>query len=107
MTYVLEVVRFNEEGWLVRGTKHEHIGYMNIYFETKQDAYDYYNKHNKHMRHINLYGTYCSDWDPKTKLLYIVRKNYSIYATIPPFNPNDATKIVRKDNSCTSYAYEG
>ena len=28
------------------------------------------------MRQLNAYNTYKSDWDPDTKLFYIVRKDY-------------------------------
>jgi hypothetical protein len=88
--YVLEVIRFNtdedgENGYVNKGTKLEHIGYMNIKFKTKKDACSYYDKCNPHMRKLNTYGNYKSDWDPNTKLLYIVRKYYGIYASIPPF----------------------
>ena len=88
--YVLEVVRFitekeGENGWLNKGTRFEHIGYMNVKFKTKNDACLYYTKCNPHMRTLNANGDYKSDWDPDTKLLYIVRKYYGIYASIPPF----------------------
>ena len=45
----------------------------------------YYNKYNHHMRKLNFYGIYESDWDPKNKLLYIVREDYDINGTIAPF----------------------
>ena len=45
------------------------------------------------MRSLNAHKTYCSDWDPKTKLLYIVRDDYDINSTIDCFaiqdNPKD------------------
>jgi hypothetical protein len=82
MPYVLEVVRFikNENG-----TKLEHIGYMDVKFKTKKDACSYYDKYNPHMRTLNAHGNYKSDWDANTKLLYIVRSYYGIYASMPPF----------------------
>lgn len=37
------------------------------------------------MRELNAHCDYKSDWEPNTKLLYIVRKYYGIYMSIPPF----------------------
>ena len=92
--YVLEVVRFitekdGENGWLNKGGKEEHIGYMKAKFRTKKDACSYYDRHNSHMRKLNAHNTYCSDWDPNTKLLYIVREDHSIIDSIPPFSIED------------------
>lgn len=89
--YVLEVLKFiderdGEEGWLRLGTKLKHIGYMRGRFRTKKDAVSYYDRHNPHMRSLNAHNQYISDYDPKTFLLYIVRKDYGIYATIESFN---------------------
>jgi len=88
--YVLEVIRFitekdGENGWLNKGSKLEHVGYMKVKFRTKKDACSYYKKCNPHMRELNAHGNYKSDWDPNTKLMYIVRKYYGIYMSIPPF----------------------
>ena len=47
-------------------------------FKIKKDAVSYYDKHNKHMRSLNAQNNYMSDWDPKTKLLYILRDDYLI-----------------------------
>ena len=82
--YVLEVIRFitekdGENGWLNKGSKLEHVGYMKVKFRTKKDACSYYKKCNPHMRELNAHGDYESDWDPNTKLMYIVRKYYGIY----------------------------
>ena len=63
--YVLEVCEFSGEGI-------EHIGYMKGKFKTKDDAGSYYDRHNSHMRSLNSHNTYISDWDPNTKLLYIL-----------------------------------
>jgi hypothetical protein len=88
--YVLEVLEFITEkdgpnGWLAQGGKIKHIGYMKGKFQTKEDAVRYYNRYNPHMRPINAYNTYISDWDPNTKLLYIVRDDYGINASIDCF----------------------
>lgn len=88
--YVLEIIRFitekdGENGWLNKGTKLEHVGYMKVKFKTKKEACLYYKKYNPHTRELNAYGDYKSDWDPNTKLLYIIHKYYSIYMSIPPF----------------------
>jgi hypothetical protein len=78
--YILEVVKFSRE------SGYEHIGYMDARgFRTKNAACDYYDKHNPHMRKINEHNTYASDWDSNTKLRYIVRKDFAINCTIPPF----------------------
>ena len=77
--YVLEVLEFitekeGDNGWLAQGGKIKHIGYMKRKFKTRKDAVSYYNRHNPHMRSLNGDdNNYCSDWDPNTKLLYIVR----------------------------------
>ena len=64
----------------------KHIGYMRISFKTKKKACAYYNMHNPHLRPLNANNNYSSDWDPDTKLLYIVRKNYRIFPTIQPWD---------------------
>ena len=60
----------------------KHIGYMRITFKTKKKACAYYNMHNPHLRPLNANNNYSSDWDPETKLLYIVRKNYNICSEV-------------------------
>lgn len=95
-SFILEVQRYdtNENNihpeWCGRC---EHIGYMNYVFKTKQAACDYYDKHNPHMRSLNAHNTWRSDWDPDTKLLYVVREHYAEYLKIPPFNINDSPNI--------------
>ena len=101
--YVLEVVRFitekdGENGWLNKGGKDEHIGYMNANFRTKKDACSYYDRHNPHMRGLNAHGTCESDWDPNTKLRYIVREDHNLIATIPPFAIEDQPTIEISSN---------
>jgi len=102
--YVLEVCEFiverdGENGWLQLGGKHKHIGYMKARFKTKKDAVTYYDRHNPHMRSLNAHGTYQSDWDPNTKLFYIVRKNHGIIDTVNPFSLDDLPTQVISDNS--------
>ena len=64
-------------------------------FKTKKDAVSYYNRHNPHMRSLKrVDNIYCSDWDPNTKLLYIIRDDYLINATINCFSIDDNTKII-------------
>ena len=73
MVFVLEVVRFiadSEEG-RAKGVTLEHVGYMRAIFKTKMDAASYYDRHNHHMRCLNAHKTWCSDWDPSTRLKYI------------------------------------
>ena len=93
-TYVLEVVEFitekeGDNGWLNLGGKLKHIGYMKAKFKTKKDAVSYYDRHNPHMRSLNAHATYQRDWDPETKLLYIVREDKEIIDTINPFSEED------------------
>jgi hypothetical protein len=64
----------------------EHIGYMNKVFRTKQEASGYYIQHNPHMRRISSESSWKSDWDPQTKLLYVVRQYTCEYLKIPPFS---------------------
>lgn len=97
--YVLEVLEFiteneGDNGWMAQGGKIKHVGYMKGYFKTKNDAVSYYDRHNPHMRSLNAHGTYCSDWDPDTKLLYIVRNDYLINATVDCFSVEDNTELV-------------
>ena len=75
--YVFEVVYFDYK------QKFIHIGYMDKQFKTRNDAKEYYLKHNKGMRKIisNI-----SDWNPKTRLAYIIRKDKGINKTIKPFD---------------------
>lgn len=92
--YVLEVLEFitekeGQNGWVNQDGKIKHIGYMKGKFKTKKDAVSYYDRHNPHMRSLHAHNTYCSDWDPKTKLLYIVRDDYCINATIDCFSIDD------------------
>jgi len=67
--YILEVQEFIKEPLNLKG--YHHRGYIKKLFNTKQDACDYYKLHNPHMRSIN--DKWCSDWDPITKLRYVVR----------------------------------
>ncbi len=89
MPYILEVQRFNIDGHIIHpewNGKSQHIGYMNKIFRTKQEACNYYDKFNKHMRSLNAHKTWCSDWDPDTNLMYVVREWFYEYLTIPPFD---------------------
>ena len=100
--YVLEVLQVitekdGDDGWLAQGGKIRHIGYMKGKFKTKKDAVSYYDKHNQHMRSLNGdNNNYCSDWDPNTKLLYIVRDDHLINATIDCFCADDNNEGTNK-----------
>lgn len=94
MPYILEVQQFDIHGHIIHpewNGKSQHIGYMNKIFKTKQDACEYYDKFNPHMRSLNAHNTWCSDWDPNTKLMYIVREHFCEYKIIPPFDENRDT----------------
>jgi len=102
--YVLEVVQFitekyGENGWIQLGGAELHIGYMNSWFKTKDDAVSYYDRYNPHMRSLNAYNTYKSDWDPTTKLLYIVREDHDLIGNIDPFNNKDLPEIIKNTDS--------
>jgi len=86
--YVLEVVRYITEKE-IHDIKQQHVGYMKAKFRTKKDACDYYDRHNTHMRSLNAFGTYESDWDPTTKLKYIVRRDYLLMDSIDTFSKSD------------------
>ncbi len=85
--YVLEVVKYitETENLMTNYGKLKHIGYMKKKFKTKREACMYYDECNPCMRKMNMLGTYISDWDPNTKLLYIVRDDYNINETVSPF----------------------
>ena len=86
--YILEVQYFNRKGHIIHpeyNGKSEHIGYMNKIFTTKQEACNYYNKFNPHMRPLNISNNLCSDWDPNTHLMYIIREHFYEYLKIAPF----------------------
>ena len=107
--YVLEVCEFiiekeGSNGWLAQGeADSKHIGYMKGKFKTKKDAVSYYDRHNPHMRSLNAHNTYISDWDPNTKLLYIVRDDYFINATIDCFSIDDNPTDVISNGGGHSY----
>lgn len=98
MVYVLEVQKAIEVS-NISSKIFEHVGYMKALFKTKQSACNYYDTYNKHMRSLNAHDTWCSDWDPVTKLRYVVRKHNNECKTIDPFNPNDMPIITVKDGS--------
>ena len=106
-TYVLEVIEFitekgGDDGWLKLGSKFKHIGYMKAIFKAKKDAVSYYDRHNPHMRSLNAHNNYKSDWDPNTKLLYIVREDHDLYDTIDCFNIEDNPTY---DGNTTEYKW--
>ena len=58
----------------------KHVGYMKIKFQSKKEAAYYYDKCNPHMLPLNAYMENKSQFDPNTKLSYIVRsKNHLDY----------------------------
>ena len=95
-TYVLEVLEFitETEQFIMQAGKIKHIGYMKGKFKFKKDAVSYYNRHNPHMRPLNEHANERSDWDPNTKLLYIIRRDFLINATVDCFSVDDNSIIV-------------
>lgn len=77
--YVLEVQKLLDSG------KYLHLGYMDKIFIDKYEASMYYDNHNKHMRKLHAFYTYRSDWDPDTKLRYLIRDYSGEQLTISPF----------------------
>ncbi len=79
--YMIEVIKYignrDENGNLREGITgvYEHVGYMEKLFATRKGAINYYDKHNPHMRSINAHRVKLlkSDWDPETKLAYVIR----------------------------------
>lgn len=67
--------------------KYLHIGYMRKIFKTKGDIIEYYDKHNMKlgMRSINAHGSMVSDWNPDTRLRYLVRAYHGECLQIAPF----------------------
>jgi hypothetical protein len=85
---MLEVQRFYCNGHIIHpewNGKFEHIGYMNKLFRTKKEASDYYNQFNPNMRALNSNKNWRSDWNPDTKLRYLVREYSGEYLKIDPF----------------------
>ena len=93
--YVLEAAKFTD----VHPRENVHVGYMRAHFRTKKDACSYYDRHNKHMRSLNALNTWSSDWDPETRLYYIVRDWYGLKETVPPFDPKDEPVITFVDGA--------
>ena len=92
MPYILEVQQFNVTGHHDHpeyNGKSEHIGYINKVFESKKEAGNYYDEFNPHMRNLNALENWCSDWDPNTCLMYVVREKFYEYLKIPPFKRNE------------------
>ena len=105
MPYILEVQKINTESdndYSERKGKSEHIGYMNKVFRTKQGAGTYYDKFNPHMRSLNEANNWCSDWDPNTFLMYIVRERFYEYLKISSFE--DINSTVEDINSTVEYS---
>lgn len=83
--WVLEVLQY---GYAEDGLPSiKHVGYMKKRFKTRKAAVSYYDRHNPHMRSLNAHNSYRSDWDPRTHLLYVVRKDHLVDATVDGF-PN-------------------
>ena len=98
MPYILEVQKFlwNETS--------EHVGYIKKIFNTKSDACAYYDLHNPHMRSLNAHNNWCSDWDPKSFLIYIVREHFYEHLNIPGFE-NDWHVLLKKDLNIPAFEY--
>ena len=69
----------------------KHVGYMDKVFKSEKRACKYYRKHNRHMRPIGVFGVMWSDWDPETKLRYVVRQYYGECLSIREFKTTVST----------------
>ncbi len=91
--YILEVQKELENGtlelWEKFNGKFKHVGYMNRIFTSKREAEMHYNANNKHMRALNTGGDWRSDWDPITKLRFIVRRGHGEMLMIKDFWPDE------------------
>lgn len=96
-SFMLEIQKFEMK-------RFQHIGYMNALFNFRNEAADYYNKYNPLMRKLNAHKTWKSDWDPNTKLRYIVRKHDREVMAIDPFNKEDLP-IISTLNNCKEINY--
>jgi hypothetical protein len=94
MPYVLEVLRMPIQPAVSPTGVFEHVGYLQAVFRRKKDACSYYDEHNPHMRPLNARNTYKSDWDPNSRLLYIVRTFHGEKMTIEPWRQTN------HDSSC-------
>ena len=101
--YVLKVVKFitlndAKNSLISNDGQYIRVGYMREKFKSKLDACSYYDKHNPHMRRLNANGTYTSDWDPNTQLVYIVRKAYMLI-NVDAFFSQEELHIICEGNS--------
>lgn len=64
---------------------YEHVGYMNKIFKSKPEAAAYYDRYNPHMRGLMVHGNLWSDWDPDTRLRYVIREHNAEILSLPPF----------------------
>lgn len=46
------------------------------------------------MRSLNAHGTYKSNWDPQTNLMYIVREDVKFDLTVPPFETHQIKTLM-------------
>ena len=70
-----------------------HVGSMNTLFKSTKAASEYYSKHNEHMRALRkIQGVYSSDWDPVTRLRYVVRPYAGELLNVDPFDMEDAPR---------------
>ncbi len=105
MPYILEAQQFYPDGFTLHpewNGLYEHIGYINKIFTTKKEACAYYDKYNKHMRKLNanntLSGMLRSDYDPETKILYVVREYGGEYLKLPPFEKLEKNIVKQPEN---------
>lgn len=103
MMYVLEAQLFATRGRWQRAQAFNgifrHIGYMDEVFSSFDNACAYYDEHNSHMRKINAHLNGKSDWNPDSRLRYVVREYDGETRDIPPFGDlSHQTFIVNMKN---------
>jgi hypothetical protein len=110
--YVLEAQRHIPPTFTTTGVVHKgifmHEGYMDKVFTTKQQANRYYNQHNPHLRALNAHDTWRSDWDPATRLRYVVRSYSGEIRTLPPWDnkPKQAKQAKQAKTQHAQHAKE-
>ena len=88
MPYILEVQQYRDHAFF-------HIGYMDVVFETPQQACDYYDSYNPHMRSLFALNTMRSDLDPTTNYRFVVREYDGESLCICQFHKNYAPDVTR------------
>lgn len=69
-------------------------------FRSAADANAYYALHNPFPRPITALGGLHSDWDPNTRLRYVIREMKGEAMTVEPFSPDNKPAIANGAVTC-------